>query len=78
MFSFESLITELKRRDLYNMNETNFRINIDRAQTIIIIKSYKRLLLADANNQNYIISIKYISVDTDEYALLIFLIIIKI
>ena len=66
---------ELKRRDFYNMNKTSFRIDVDRAQTIITMKSHKRLLLADANNRDYIILIECISADTDEYALLAFLII---
>ena len=68
---------ELKKRDLYNMNETSFRIDVDRTQTVITIKSHKRLLLTDANNRDYIILIKCISADTDEYALLAFLIVIE-
>ena len=59
------------------MNETSFRIDVDRAQTIITMKLHKRLLLADANNRDYITSIECISADTDEYALLTFLIIVE-
>ena len=68
---------ELKRRDLYNMNEMSFRIDVDRAQTIITMKLHKKLLRADANNRNYITSIECISADIDEYALLAFLIVVE-
>ena len=54
------------------MNETRFRININKMQTIIIIKSYKRFLFTDANNQNYIISIEYINFNINEYILFTF------
>ena len=69
---------ELKRRDFYNMNETSFRINVDKAQIVIIMKSHKRFLFTAADNRDYIISIECISADIDEYALLAFLIIIEI
>ena len=36
------------------MNEMNFRIGVSRAQTVITMKSHKRLLLTDANNRDYI------------------------
>ena len=68
---------KLKKRNLYNINETDFRIDVDRAQIVITMKLYKRLLLTDANNRDYITSIKCINADTDEYALFIFLIIIE-
>ena len=68
---------KLKKKDLYNMNETNFRIDVDRAQIVITIESHKRLLFIDANNQDYITLIKCISADIDEYALLAFLIVIE-
>ena len=59
------------------MNVTNFRIDVDRAQIVITMKSHKKLLLINANNRNYITSIECINADIDEYALLVFLIIIE-
>ena len=41
---------KLKKRNLYHMNETSFRIDVDRAQIVITMKSHKRFLLTDANN----------------------------
>ena len=69
---------KLKRRDLYNINKTSSRIDVNRTQIVITIKLHKRLLLIDANNRDYITSIKCISADTDKYALLAFLIVCNI
>lgn len=57
------------------MNETNFRIECDRAYTIITLETSKRLIFTNANNRDYIISIECVDVDNDDYALLAFLIV---
>ena len=60
---------ELKRCDLYNMNETRFRIDCDKAHTIITMKSKKKLVLIDVDHRDYITSIECISADINEFAL---------
>ena len=66
---------ELKRENLYNMNETRFRIDYGKAHTMITMKSKKKLVLTDAENRDYITSIECISAETDEFALSSFLIV---
>ena len=65
----------LKRGDLYNINETKFRIDCDKAHIVITMKSKKKLVLTDVENRDYIMSIECISAGIDEYALSSFLIV---
>jgi len=66
---------EIKRQDLYNINEIDFRIKCNKAYIIIILKISKRLVLTNANNCNYIILIEYIDANNNNYILLTFLIV---
>ena len=63
----------LKNENLYNMNETDFRIEYERAHTVVTMKSHRKLTLTDANNRDYISSIECIS--TADYVLFFFLIV---
>jgi len=66
----------IKRQDLYNMNEIEFRIECDRAHIVITLESRKRLVLIDANNRDYIILIECVDANIDDYVLSTFLIVI--
>ena len=65
---------DVKEKNLYNMNEIDFRINCGKSHIVITLKSRKKLYMIDFDNRDYIISIEYISADKNDYALLAFLI----
>ena len=47
------------------MNETNFRIDCDRAHLVMIINVNKSLRMIDLNNRDYIISMKCVNFVND-------------
>jgi len=65
----------IKRQDLYNMDETGFRIGCGRAHIVITLKASKRLVLMDADNRDYITSIECVGASIDGYVLPAFLIV---
>jgi len=65
----------IKKQDLYNMDETGFRIGCDRAHIVITLEASKRLVLTDADNRDYITSIECVGASNDGYVLLAFLIV---
>jgi len=66
---------EIKRQNLYNMDEIGFRIKCDKAYIVITLKTSKRLVLMNANNRDYITSIECVDASNDSYVLLAFLIV---
>ena len=54
----EKEITEL---NVWNINETSFRINCDKAQLIVIMNVNKSLRMIDSDNRDYITSMKCVS-----------------
>ena len=63
---FERFITAaqgigLLSHDLYNMDETGFRIGCGKANTVVTMESRRKLVITDADNRDYISSIECIS-----------------
>ena len=54
------------------MNETNFRIKCEKANTIVTMKSRRKFVITNANNRDYISSIECIN--ADDFTLSFFLI----
>lgn len=51
----------LMKQDLYNMDETGFRIGCGKAHTIVTFERSKKLAFTDADNRDYISSIECIN-----------------
>ena len=64
---FKSVVKDkgVKIQDLYNMDETGFRIGCGVAYSVITIEAKKALILTDPSNRNYITSIECISARAD-------------
>ena len=50
-------------RDVWNMNETDFRIECERAQMIVTLNPNKPLRMTDSDNRTYLTSVESISSD---------------
>jgi hypothetical protein len=59
--------------DIYNIDETGFRIGVGRAHKVIIRLNNERQFIQDSNNRDYIILVESISAAGVSHALLIIL-----
>ncbi len=60
--------------DVWNMNETSFRIDCERAQLMIILDTQKSLRITNSDNRDYIIFVECINFDDEMISSLIILI----
>ena len=59
----------IKICDMYNMDETGWRIGIGRGYVMITMKPRKKLILTNPSNRDYISSIECVSASNDDFAL---------
>ena len=66
--------TNSSKKDMYNMDETGFRINCG-VNHLVMTMETKKIIFTDPRNRDYIISIEFIYAATDGWFLFAFLII---
>ena len=68
-FRNECIAKSIVRCDMYNMDETGWRIGIGKGYIVVTMEPRKKLVLTDPDNRDYISSIECISASDDGFAL---------